>query len=65
MEHVTRSVNSGMSVVLFDKQFNGIKDINKAITSGWSRKEVNDYVRSRTFNGLRAKLELSTLGKRR
>lgn len=63
MEHIIRGVNNGMSVVLFDKQFNGIKDINKAITSGWSRKEVNDYVRSRTFNGLRAKLELSPLGK--
>ena len=65
MQHVVRSIDAGLSVVLFDKQFDGIKDINKAIQMGWTRSEVNMYVRARTFTGLRAKLEISNIGKRR
>lgn len=64
MAHVQRAVATGYSVVLFDDEFEGYKDINKAITSGWSISDVNYYIRKRTFSGLRAKLELSNIGKR-
>lgn len=63
-QHVMRSIESGLSVVLFDDEFEGHKDINKAITSGWSISDVNYYIKKRTFQGLRAKLEISSIGKR-
>lgn len=59
-KRVIRSIDRGYSVVIFDNQFNGIKDINQAITDfEWSYAKINDYIRKRTFSGLRAKLELS------
>lgn len=66
LDHVKKCVDGGFSVVLFDSEFDGIKDVDEAVMHhGWTRKEVNDYVRRRTFSGLRAKLELSTIGKRK
>lgn len=65
LQHVKNAVRSGFSVVLFDSEFEGIKDVNDAVKDhGWSRSDVNTYVRSRTFSGLRAQLELSGIGNR-
>jgi transcription elongation factor Elf1 len=66
LDYVLKYANTGYSVVLFDKNFEGIKDVNDAVQNhGWTREEVNAYVRAVTYNGLRAKLELSSLQKRR
>ena len=62
LNHVKSCMAAGMGVVLFDKEFDGIKDINKAVVDyGWSVADINTYVRSRTFHGLRASLELAKM----
>ena len=66
LDYIIKYSEAGYSVVLYDRAFDGIKDVNEAVQKhGWTREEVNDYVRGRTYNGLRAKLELSSLQKRR
>jgi hypothetical protein len=60
MNQLTRRIDEGFSVVLYDKKFK-FKDINDAIKGGWGIQDINTYVRERTFNGLAAKLELSRL----
>lgn len=60
MKQLTKRIDEGFSVVLYDKQFK-FKDINDAVKAGWSIQEINTYIRSRTFNGLAAKLEISKL----
>jgi hypothetical protein len=60
MKQIIKRIDEGFSVVLYDKQFK-FKDINDAIKAGWSIQDINTYIRSRTFNGLAAKLEISKL----
>ena len=56
-----KRLTEGYSVVIYDKEFKW-KDINDAVIKGnWSQEKVNLYIKSRTFNGLRATLELSKL----
>jgi hypothetical protein len=65
MKLLRRSVEKGFSVVLFDKHFDQFKDVNDAVKiGGWSVQEVDAYVRSRTFHGMRAQLELTAITKR-
>ena len=66
LDYILKYADLGYSIVLFDENFDGVKDVNDAVQNhGWTREEVNAYVRTRTYNGLRAKLELSSLQKRR
>ena len=65
MKLLRRSIDKGFSVVLFDNNFDGFKDVNDAVQKGgWSHEEVDAYVRSRTFHGIRAQLELTAITKR-
>lgn len=62
---IEKSINDGFSVVLYDdKYFNNDDDINDVVKRlKWSKKELMNYIKSRTFNGLSAKLELSKYDK--
>jgi hypothetical protein len=62
MKQLLKRIDEGFSVVIYDKKFK-FKDINDAIRGGWNIQEINTYIRSRTFSGLTAKLELSKLGR--
>lgn len=55
-------VDEGYSVLVYDKNFT-TKDMNAIVLKGWSRHSLQEYILSRTFKGLRAKLELSKLSK--
>lgn len=50
----------GRSVIIYGKDFL-FKDMNEARTTGWSREKIADYLKSHTFSGLRAELELATI----
>lgn len=55
------AVESNVPVVLFDAKFKA-KDINEAITLGqFSRSNITDYLESRTFVGLGARLEFGKI----
>lgn len=54
------AVDSGQKVVLYDDKFVA-KDLNAQVESGMSIEELNRYLKSRTFHGLMAKLELSKI----
>ncbi len=56
-EKLNERINQGYEVVIYDRAF-PYKDINDAIKAGMSVNETNTYLNSRTFKGLRAKLEL-------
>lgn len=60
MNQLIKRIEEGFSVVLYDRRFK-FKDINDAVRGGWGIQEINTYIRSRTFNGLAAKLEISKL----
>ena len=61
---LSNRIDEGFSAVLYDKEFKW-KDINDAFSVGeWTIDEINTYVASRTFQGLKAKLELAKLKKR-
>lgn len=53
-----KRIREGFDVVIYDKKFK-FKDINEAIQKGWTIDNVNEYLDSRTFNGLLANLELT------
>ena len=55
-------IAQGHLVVIYDKNFT-YKDINDAILDGWSADMINSYLDSRTFKGLKAKLELSRIAR--
>ena len=52
-----KAVNQGIKVIMFDAQFTA-KDINAQVQDG-SIPDIQKYLEKRTFDGLRAKLELS------
>ena len=52
-------IDQGHKVVIYDKAFS-FKDINDAIVAGWPRDTLNHYLDSRTFKGLKAKLQLAS-----
>lgn len=58
---IEKTINQGHKVVLYDdKYFKTDDDINDVVIRlGWTKKELMDYIESRTFSGLNAKLELS------
>lgn len=59
-----KKIEEGFSVLLYDNRFKW-KDINDAYSKGnWSIEDINKYIASRTFRGLKAKLELAMLTKR-
>lgn len=53
-----KRIREDFDVVIYDKKFK-FKDINEAIQKGWTIDNVNEYLDSRTFNGLLANLELT------
>lgn len=53
-----KAVKEGIKVVMFDSQFDA-KDINDQIKNGMSIPDLKRYLKSRTFSGLNAKLELT------
>lgn len=56
-----KAIRQGLSVVLFDKRFEG-KDINAQVKDhGMSPDQLKKYVDERTFKGLMANLEISKL----
>lgn len=56
---ITKTIDEGYSVVLFNRFFPS-KDINDAVVKhNWSKEKIQQYLQNRTFNGLRAKTELS------
>lgn len=57
-KQLDKRIREGFNVVIYDKKFK-FKDINEAIINGWSIESVNEYLDSRTFSGLMAKLELT------
>lgn len=62
MKLVEKTIIQGHSVVIYDKWFKW-KDMNDAILDGVGRKELNDYLDTRTFKGMAAKLQLSKIAK--
>lgn len=59
-----KSINDGYKVVLYDDIFGSDDDINDIVKKyNWSQDQLMDYIKSRTFSGLNAKLELSKLTK--
>jgi len=59
LRELHRRIDSGYSVIIYDKQFIW-KDINAAIEKGnWTHNEIKEYLENRTFKGMKAKLELS------
>lgn len=59
-----KSINEGYKVVLYDDFFKSDDDINDIVIKyNWTKEQLMDYIRSRTFCGLQAKLELSKLTK--
>lgn len=64
MKSLEKSINAGYKVVLYDDLFNSDDDINDIVIKyNWSKDQLMDYIKSRTFSGLHAKLELSKLTK--
>ncbi len=56
-----KRIDEGFSVLLYDNRFKW-KDINEAYSVGnWSIEDINTYVVNRTFQGLKAKLEITSL----
>lgn len=62
---IEKTINQGHKVVLYDdKYFRTDDDINDVVLRlGWSKKELMDYIKLRTFSGLNAKLELAKYDK--
>lgn len=62
---IEKTINQGHSVVLYDdKYFSTDDDINDVVKRlGWTKEELMTYIKSRTFSGLSAKLELSKYDK--
>lgn len=59
-----KSIQDGYKVVLYDNLIGAKEDINDIVIKyGWTKKQLMDYIKSRTFKGLNAKLELSKLVK--
>lgn len=64
MTALEKSINDGYKVVLYDNTFSSDEDINDIVKKlGWTRADLMKYIKSRTFSGLHAKLELSKLTK--
>lgn len=65
LRQLERLIKNDYSVVLFDRHFVW-KDVNQCIMSGaWSLEKLNNYVNERVFSGLRARLEISKITRRR
>lgn len=59
-----KSINDGHKVVLYDDLVGSDDDINDIVKRyNWSQEQLMNYIKSRTFSGLNAKLELSKLTK--
>lgn len=53
-------IDFGYSVVIYDKKMDHIKDINKYVTMmNKSVKDIDQYLKSNTYKGLQARLQLS------
>lgn len=62
LKALEKSINAGYSVVLYDDLFNPDDDINDIVIKyDWTKEQMMEYIKSRTFSGLRAKLELSKI----
>jgi hypothetical protein len=61
LQQVQNRINQGYSVVIYNERFTS-KDLNDAIVSNeFTSNELLNYIKERTFDGLRAKLELARL----
>lgn len=57
-----KSIRDGYKVVLYDNLVGAKEDINDIVIKyNWNKQQLMDYINSRTFQGLNAKLELSKL----
>lgn len=64
LKALEKSINDGYKVVLYDDKFNSDDDINDIVIKyNWTKEQLMEYIDSRTFSGLRAKLELSKIVK--
>lgn len=64
LKALEKSINDGYKVVLYDDKFNSDDDINDIVIKyNWTKEQMMEYIDSRTFSGLRAKLELSKIVK--
>ena len=55
-----KAIRDGYKVVIYDEVFGSDDDINDVvIRNKWTRSQLMDYLKSRTFQGLQAKLKLS------
>lgn len=60
MRSLEKSIEDGFKVVIYDDVFKSNDDINDImIRLKWTESQLMEYLKSRTFSGLRAKLELS------
>ena len=58
MKQLRRAIKLGYKVFIPNAEFKH-KDINEAILSGYSQRELIEYIKSRTYQTLKAELELS------
>ena len=60
LKQLLARIEEGISVVIYDGSFSQWKDAGDAIMSGVSEHALTNYYNSRTFGGLKARLELSS-----
>lgn len=51
-----RAISGGWSLCIWDNRFNG-KDVNEMVLTGFPASQIEDYILTHTYNGIRLQLE--------
>lgn len=60
---IKKTIKASRSVVIWDKKYDGLKDLNDIIMSGVKTNELKRYIDSRAFSGARAMIEIAMWAK--